>query len=123
MFFQLTDRRFELAARDPEECERLLKHYRGVRKWCFVSFVVGFAGLLAYGAWLFHRFYQVMAVLSGNGKGPVTPPDINILKVIIFPVAAWAVACLFLAISADSMAKVILLVRSLQKGGVGKAAE
>lgn len=123
MFFQRTDRMFERAAHDPEECERLLKLYRGRRRWFFISFVVGFVGLLIYGAWLFYQFYQVIQALSGSGKGTVTMPDTNILKVIIFPVAAWVIASLYAAIGADSMAKVILLVRGIQQGGVGKAAD
>jgi hypothetical protein len=120
MFFQRTDRMFELAAQDPEECERLLKLYRGRRKGSFVAFVVGFVGLLVYGAWLFYQVYHLIQALSGTGKGLSTSPDWGIAKIILFPVGAGAIASLYTAISADSMTKANLLVRGLQQGRVGK---
>jgi hypothetical protein len=42
--------------------------------------------------------------------------------VIIFPVGGWTVASFYTALSADSMAKIVLLIRGVQQGG-GKAFE
>lgn len=127
MLFQRTDKLFERAVAEPEQCERLLKHYRGVRKWASITFVLTFLVVLGYTIWfVVHVFQYLRAITSGHGYPASldkTLSGFSLVKPILFQAFLWAVASLYTALGADSMTKTLLMVRALRACGAPKTGE
>jgi hypothetical protein len=130
MWFKRTDKLFAKAASDPEQCDRLIKHYRRVRVGMFAVFLLTAGGLIAFAAWFFVQAFRFLEAMGGSRAGYTTPPFLGFILqsrgemwLVLIPVAVFGITSLYFSIGADAMAKTLLMFRTLQKGESADAGD
>src|SRR4051812_37615975 len=79
MWFKRTDKLFATAASDPEQCEKLIKHYRRVRVGLFALFILTCGGLIAFATWFFIEAFCFLEAMGGNRAGYTMPPSLDFI--------------------------------------------